>query len=1801
MRVEIEGQPPVEFPDGTDPAVIDKVVKRDFVKPAEPSIWDKLKAAVVPAGVAASPAQVAPVAAASPPSPQPSPPRVEGVNPSALEIIQRMKGVPVGPGMAVEPPRGATAADALIEAAKIPRDVARSLPAAGARSGYALASGAEHLTDLTGDPGGVVQYAKDFWARELEATRPKDPSMAFKVGENVFGNIAPLALAVATKNPSLALGWGGGMSMAERRGELRDKGYSPVASTVLSWPHGMAEAIGEKYGLDVLLKPAMTYGTRALVSTAVDVLGENVTTGLQDALAKVSDRPKMSVGDFLADLWETTKVSAVSGPAMAWTAQLAHKLSEIPQKTPAPVATPAVHGSEVQKPTLAPQISPVAVKGLEQAPALETGPVAGPASVPAERRQAENAPLRKKWGEMSPEEQYDSAHRDYLTKLKNRRAWDEDGAPEHMAVIDLDGFGVINKDFDQETGDKFLQAVAVEIDISGAGDWTYRPNEGGDELLVRGKTPEEVAARVAQIDNALKSVILEAENKDGTTFILESPRFSHGTGKDYTEAGKQLVSNKLSRERSGERVKGSYPRGMVVQPKAEWEAARRGQTPGAPETRPAEVNPPRKSVANLRFEDYQKSLDLPSDFTDPARHEALNRARAEHRRDVQQASEAGETPEGLKDYPDLKKASPLDRQYLANAADAVRNIESDNIMLRNDEGEAVRSNRSYSTREQAAPWLPNSGYTHAEAAEVLDRAARGEMPPARNVAQWQLINDALDWYKAQADNAKFRKENPEIVPEPERLSDNETKARANAEHIQQEALDEGTELYGFPGPVGKYLRKALGINDAGQMKWVERMFDWMGEHIDPEWKNQMTKFFRTPAFYVEEHPEAEPLFERNLERGENNHRDNRFIFDENNEVGTYAGIGPILALTRKENKTLSNILVRGDRDRVRYTKKDLKAKFPASYSDRVAAAYEAAREMIERLQSVIIEKRQEIALTPYEKDQTLHDKLSRVMADLIEIEDAKDRADYMERLTREQAGVLDHQTKVALNRVALHVEGIHEDIARFAENPGYIPRVREEGSFHVRAIEHMLTPDESKAVFGAIMYGRKARTEFTAEKLKEKFGITGKAAKAYKDALEEMRDDPILSRSSSNEDDARKAVGKIVDRLATREVWMEPVNTYFAATRLKAKAAANPGKHFPENYNRSGKYEFTIAENKKLSEEVYADIGNPAAREAIIERAVLRAEAKGAISVADAEAITDQILGAMTEEQLKRGAGKSFLQRSENLIEGYQVEDLDRVMTSHITGMVGYLNKALYSVRALRDMEGIKDPNVQRWANKYYKNSLKNSGKMDQWIGKARGLAVFYRLGGVVKTMVQNSFQQAQTGWSEMARHAADPGKLLATAEKDVLARHLTAFDKKVLEEGIDSGQVDAKYMREISGATDLAPERGFSRMVDVSMKGFGIVETEMNRKPAILAAMRLFTGQKNAAGHYYGVGRDGKPYSMGFDEAMKKAKKFVRATHYEISRANEPEVVQDLGPIARGAYTFQSFTANQLNWLFNRARHGEAQVLGRFMLVTWAIGGLAAAPFSDEIDEALTKLFGVSMKHKVRVAIRESLKNGRDLESLIMNGLPAYVLGIDMSKSVQLNTPLPIQVLLGTDKNLEERASGAIGGLVVSGGRAVAAAGRGDFGKAAEYAAPNAVGNFLRAGRLYREGATTMHGKEITDEHGDQLKLTGKEAVGKALGFQPERMSRYQEANTFKYNLKDYWDPKREKLLDRYRNSRGDQKARDEVTRDIAEFNADLKADKEASLIVDRITPMSKINAIMNKPGMKKIKERKFTEEMVQ
>jgi diguanylate cyclase (GGDEF)-like protein len=179
------------------------------------------------------------------------------------------------------------------------------------------------------------------------------------------------------------------------------------------------------------------------------------------------------------------------------------------------------------------------------------------------------------WNQMTDAQKEYAAHHDYLTGLQNRRQYVREHADSPvLGVVDLDGFGNINKQFGQLAGDQFLKKVAEAINRKGAHKFIFRPNEGGDELFIPGKTEAEVRQNADLLDKALLSVTMKVRNKDGETVILEKPDFSIGIAQGdtydqrYEAASQALNEHKSARQLAEGRGPKTYPARMVIEPES---------------------------------------------------------------------------------------------------------------------------------------------------------------------------------------------------------------------------------------------------------------------------------------------------------------------------------------------------------------------------------------------------------------------------------------------------------------------------------------------------------------------------------------------------------------------------------------------------------------------------------------------------------------------------------------------------------------------------------------------------------------------------------------------------------------------------------------------------------------------------------------------------------------------------------------------------------------------------------------------------------------------------------------------------------------------------------------------------------------------------------------------------------------------------------------------------------------------------------------------------------------------------------
>lgn len=144
------------------------------------------------------------------------------------------------------------------------------------------------------------------------------------------------------------------------------------------------------------------------------------------------------------------------------------------------------------------------------------------------------------------------------------------------------------------------------------------------------------------------------------------------------------------------------------------------------------------------------------------------------------------------------------------------------------------------------------------------------------------------------------------------------------------------------------------------------------------------------------------------------------------------------------------------------------------------------------------------------------------------------------------------------------------------------------------------------------------------------------------------------------------------------------------------------------------------------------------------------------------------------------------------------------------------------------------------------------------------------------------------------------------------------------------------------------------------------------------------------------------------------------------------------------------------------------------------------------------------------------------------------------------------------------------------------------ETGRALEAAAPEVLASPLRAARLYREGATTSHGKPVFDENGRQVRYSGTDAAKRALGFQPVGQSERTEVAMTGKKLQEWWNSERTDLLDALRAAHTPAARRD-VTREIMTFNRDLRQ-SQAFGPVSIITADSVRSALTARPDKKKI-----------
>lgn len=179
-----------------------------------------------------------------------------------------------------------------------------------------------------------------------------------------------------------------------------------------------------------------------------------------------------------------------------------------------------------------------------------------------DRRSPQNAALRQRVSEMTPEQMRQELLTSPVTGLPNRRAFDEQEQAPAVAMSDADGLKALNDKFGYEAGNALLKAKAEALKEAGLDAY----HEKGDEFLYRGQDEAGLQSRLEEARNILRNRTIEVTMNDGSTRRFKGADFSYGTGTTLGDAEGALKGHKTVREAAGERARGELRGIAAVEP-----------------------------------------------------------------------------------------------------------------------------------------------------------------------------------------------------------------------------------------------------------------------------------------------------------------------------------------------------------------------------------------------------------------------------------------------------------------------------------------------------------------------------------------------------------------------------------------------------------------------------------------------------------------------------------------------------------------------------------------------------------------------------------------------------------------------------------------------------------------------------------------------------------------------------------------------------------------------------------------------------------------------------------------------------------------------------------------------------------------------------------------------------------------------------------------------------------------------------------------------------------------------------------
>jgi GGDEF domain-containing protein len=183
-----------------------------------------------------------------------------------------------------------------------------------------------------------------------------------------------------------------------------------------------------------------------------------------------------------------------------------------------------------------------------------TGLVLGERAVNApagERRVA--LEKRRRVAKMSKKEMRRLLLTSEVAGLPNRRAFDEAGVADVVAICDVDGLKALNDQFGYGAGNALLNAMGEALRKTGVEVY----HDKGDEFLCRAKGIRELEMVLELARRILRLSNVSSVRPDRTRLRFTGADFSYGIGRDLDEAVIRLKHHKSERETKGEIQRGN--------------------------------------------------------------------------------------------------------------------------------------------------------------------------------------------------------------------------------------------------------------------------------------------------------------------------------------------------------------------------------------------------------------------------------------------------------------------------------------------------------------------------------------------------------------------------------------------------------------------------------------------------------------------------------------------------------------------------------------------------------------------------------------------------------------------------------------------------------------------------------------------------------------------------------------------------------------------------------------------------------------------------------------------------------------------------------------------------------------------------------------------------------------------------------------------------------------------------------------------------------------------------------------------